>query len=145
MGTGFILRFSWEALKEPEAAHAQESRADQRERENCAQFASQQEAQAELNEDITDPLGLDPDVNNIACEDFFGVSDDPDATNQSGDQSSATAPATSSPTSSASASAQPEPTEMLESGGVSTGPLPLMPDGSCPTAFPVKRDGACYE
>jgi hypothetical protein len=150
MGTGVAFRLSWEALKAPEPAYAQESQADLTEQQNCAQFSSQQEAQAELDEDLTDPLGLDPDANSIACEDFFGTSDDPNATNLAGGQSSATA--TSSPTSSSSssattsatASAQPEATEMLDSGGPTTGPVPVMPDGRCPTEFPVERDGACY-
>ena len=54
-----------------------------------------------------------------------------------------------SPNSSASASAgsaldsQPG-TDLFDSGGPTTGPFPLMPDGTCPKEFPVKRDGACY-
>jgi hypothetical protein len=34
---------------------------------------------------------------------------------------------------------------LFDAGGPSTGPLPLMPDGTCPKEFPVKRGGACYE
>jgi hypothetical protein len=34
---------------------------------------------------------------------------------------------------------------LLDAGGPSHGPLPLMSDGSCPREFPVKRGGACYE
>lgn len=36
-------------------------------------------------------------------------------------------------------------TDLFESGGPQSGPLPLMPDGGCPKEFPVDRDGACYE
>jgi hypothetical protein len=34
---------------------------------------------------------------------------------------------------------------LFNAGGPKSGPLPLMPDGSCPKEFPVKRDGACFE
>jgi hypothetical protein len=34
---------------------------------------------------------------------------------------------------------------LLDAGGPSSGPLPLMPDGGCPKEFPTKRDGACYQ
>jgi hypothetical protein len=51
--------------------------------------------------------------------------------------------------SSASASAgstldSPPRTDLFDSGGPTTGPFPLMPDGTCPKEFPVKRGGACY-
>jgi hypothetical protein len=36
-------------------------------------------------------------------------------------------------------------TDLFESGGPRSGPLPLMPDGGCPKEFPVKTNGACYE
>ena len=36
-------------------------------------------------------------------------------------------------------------TDLFQSGGPQSGPLPLMPDGSCPKEFPAKRSGACYE
>ena len=70
---GFTLRLSWEALVDPKPVEAQESQADRTERQNCSQFASQQEAQNELDEDLNDPLGLDPDANAVACEDYFGT------------------------------------------------------------------------
>jgi hypothetical protein len=59
-----------------------------------------------------------------------------------------------SPTASASASASAPaggspidkgPNEnLMRAGGPSSGPLPLMPDGTCPEECPVKRGGACY-
>ena len=52
----------------------------------------------------------------------------------------ATPPKTSPPTS----KAQPERSTLLEAGGPVSGPVPLMPDGSCPSAHPVKQDTACY-
>ena len=36
-------------------------------------------------------------------------------------------------------------TDLFQSGGPQSGPLPLMPDGGCPREFPTKRNGACYE
>jgi hypothetical protein len=74
---GLVFFVSWDALSQPKVAEAQASRADQRELENCSRFSSQQEAQAELDEDPSDPLGLDPDANAVACEDYFGTPDDP--------------------------------------------------------------------
>ncbi len=34
--------------------------------------------------------------------------------------------------------------QLMNAGGPTDGPLPIMPDGSCPIEFPVQRDGACY-
>jgi hypothetical protein len=33
---------------------------------------------------------------------------------------------------------------LMEAGGPGDGPLPTMPDGSCPKEFPVKQGEACY-
>ena len=52
----------------------------------------------------------------------------------------ATPPKTPSPT----PPPQPERGKLLEAGGAVTGPVPLMPDGSCPVEYPVKQNGACY-
>jgi hypothetical protein len=38
---------------------------------------------------------------------------------------------------------KPDP-NLFNSGGPTTGPLPLMPDGGCPQEFPVQRGQACY-
>ncbi len=76
---------------------------------------------------------------------------------QSGDQSaaddasasaspngSASPTSSASPTGSASASAQAEgQDDLMDSGGPRAGPVPLMPDGSCPAEFPVERNGLC--
>lgn len=34
--------------------------------------------------------------------------------------------------------------QLMNAGGPADGPIPVMPGGSCPTEFPVERDGACY-
>jgi Excalibur calcium-binding domain len=39
---------------------------------DCANFATQQEAQAELERDLSDPNGLDADNDGIACEELAG-------------------------------------------------------------------------
>ncbi len=42
---------------------------------DCADFATQAAAQAELNENPGDPHGLDRDNDGIACETHFGMGD----------------------------------------------------------------------
>ncbi len=65
---------------------------------------------------------------------------------------SATAPASPSPTPeptrpepapSPSLTPQPNP-DLLDAGGPTIGPAPLMPDGSCPKEYPVRQVDACY-
>jgi hypothetical protein len=34
--------------------------------------------------------------------------------------------------------------QLMDAGGPANGPVPLMPDGSCPLGFPVKQNGLCY-
>jgi len=38
---------------------------------------------------------------------------------------------------------RPEP-PLMNAGGPSEGPVPVMPDGGCPKEFPVQRGGACF-
>jgi hypothetical protein len=38
----------------------------------------------------------------------------------------------------------PTPTPSLNAGGPETGPVPLMPNGSCPEEYPQARGNACY-
>ena len=49
----------------------------------------------------------------------------------------------STASSSASASARPRD-DLFKSGGPPEGPVPLMPDGKCPSEFPVQKHGACF-
>jgi len=39
---------------------------------------------------------------------------------------------------------QPPPAPPFKAGGSQTGPVPLLPSGSCPKEFPVKQGKACY-
>jgi hypothetical protein len=92
-----------------------------------------------LDEGVPGASRLDPDGNGIACDEL---------------QSAAGGQAASA----GRASPQPSPRpsvdggsqllnrygNLLEAGGPSSGPVPLMPEGGCPREFPIKRDGACY-
>jgi hypothetical protein len=61
------------------------------------------------------------------------------------ESSASAAPSTpSSPPRDSTLDAGPD-TDLFESGGPRSGPLPLMPDGGCPKEFPVRTNGACYE
>jgi hypothetical protein len=108
---------------------------------DCQSFGSQQSAQAELERNPTDPYNLDPDKDGQACEDY-----------DYGSGSTASPTVTSSPTttSSPTSTASPTPTsdqynrELFKAGGPTSGPVPLMPDGSCPAEYPVRQNGACY-
>ena len=53
---------------------------------------------------------------------------------------------TASPTATASPSPSPTPKDddLFKSGGPAEGPVPPMPDGGCPSEYPVLKDGACY-
>ena len=124
LASGFTLRVAWDELANPTTpAFAQTDQYD------CASFGSQESAQAELDRDQSDPSNLDPDGNGIACEDYdYGVTT---TTSAAGDQYG-------------NAAANQYQQDLFDSGGSSIGPVPLMPDGGCPSQFPAQRDGACY-
>ena len=56
----------------------------------------------------------------------------------------ATPPKTPSPAPKTPALAPKDSGTLMNAGGPTTGPMPLMPDGSCPGEFPTMEDGACY-
>ncbi len=117
----FAARAAWERTP---SALAQDDDLD------CASFSSQEEAQAELEEDLSDPNNLDADVDAEACEDFdYGTTAD-----------------TSDPGGGASDAFeyQYDDGALLEAGGPKTGPIPPMPGGGCPEEFPVERGGSCW-
>jgi hypothetical protein len=131
LASGFTLRVAWEELADPTTpAFAQTDQYD------CASFGSQESAQAELDRDPSDPSNLDPDDDGTACEDYdYGVG----TTSPAGDQYDGAAQDQYD-----SAAADQYRQDLFDSGGSSTGPVPLMPDGTCPSQFPALRDGACY-
>ena len=119
--SALAVRVGWvmsgPGFERPAEAQIPDSEADQRERDACSQFASQAEAQSELDEDVTDPLGLDPDADAIACEDFFGTSDDPTGTSTTGGGNGSTQYLDDD-------GGNPP---LMQSGGPEEGPAPVMP------------------
>jgi hypothetical protein len=132
LASRFILRVAWEQLTDPTTpAFAQEDQYD------CASFGSQESAQAEYDRDPSDPSNLDADGDGIACEDYDYGGGGGETTTQASDQdrSNATQDQYQQDTGKG---------QLMDAGGPSSGPVPLMPDGGCPAEFPVGRNGACY-
>jgi hypothetical protein len=67
----------------------------------------------------------------------------PGTPNPGSASASATKPAPTPPSGSPSPKSKPD-RNLFESGGPTSGPLPLMPNGGCPREFPVQRGHACY-
>jgi hypothetical protein len=139
--TGFTLRSSWEQLTDPDRpALAQEDLYD------CQSFGSQESAQAELQRNPTDPYSLDPDKDGQACEDYnYGNGSTASvAATSSASPSSTTTTTTTTSSASANATQDQYDRDLFNAGGPSSGPVPLMHDGSCPVEYPVKQNGACF-
>ena len=148
---GLVSRVTYEQL-----IHPRERAAAQSNQYNCASFGSQQSAQAELERDPSDPNDLDSDSNGRACDDYdYSASTTNNTINSTTTQSStspsSTSPSTTSPSttspSSPSPSSKPRPQgdrNLLNAGGPTNGPAPLMPDGTCPPEFPTKHKNLCY-
>jgi hypothetical protein len=138
---GLVSRVTYEQL-----IHPRERAAAQSNQYNCASFGSQQSAQAELERDPSDPNDLDSDGNGRACDDYdYSASTTNNTTNSTTTRSSPS-PSTTSP-SSPSPSSKPRPQgdlNLLNAGGPTNGPAPLMPDGTCPPEFPTKHKNLCY-
>jgi hypothetical protein len=133
----FALRMAWEEIA-TSPAQAQDLY-------DCADFATQAEAQAQLLPG--DPYGLDADSDSVACEALSeGDAPTTSPTATASPTVTATPTATASPpaTASPTASASPTPDTVLDSGGPERGPVPLMPGDRCPSEYPVERAGACY-
>jgi cell division protein FtsN len=148
---GLVSRVTYEQLIHPrEHAAAQSSQYD------CASFGSQQSAQAELERDPSDPNDLDSDGNGRACDDYDYSAGTTNATTTNTTTTNTTTPSSPSPSSpspsspspsSASPSSEPRPQgdqNLLDAGGPTNGPAPLMPDGTCPPEFPTKHQDLCY-
>jgi hypothetical protein len=143
---GLVSRVTYEQL-----IHPRERAAAQSNQYNCASFGSQQSAQAELERDPSDPNDLDSDGNGRACDDYdYSASTTNNTisstTTQRSPSPSTTSPSTTSP-SSPSPSSKPRPQgdrNLLNAGGPTNGPAPLMLDGTCPPEFPTKHNNLCY-
>ena len=137
---GAVGRITYEQMQAPSPAQAQ----DASDPFDCADFATQEEAQAEYDLDPSDPSGLDGDSDGIACEEL---------SSGTGTGSASPAPTTtSSPAPSDTGASQDQyddgsgdrPGDLMKSGGPRHGPILTMPDGSCLPEYPIKRNGYCY-
>jgi hypothetical protein len=145
---GLVSRVTYEQLVHPsQPAAAQSNQYD------CASFGSQQAAQAELERDPSDPNDLDSDGNGRACDDYdysagnSTLPSSPSPTTASPSTAPPSSPSSSPSPSSASPSPKPRPQgdrNLLDAGGPSSGPAPLMPGGGCPPEFPTKHNNLCY-
>ena len=105
---------------------------------DCADFATQEGAQAAYDQDTSDPSGLDGPIGTgftgtegIACEELPSSGDD-----------------------GASPSPDPDPeprrerrqkrNNLMNSGASGPGSVLTLPDGSCIPDYPIKRNGYCY-
>ena len=99
-----------------------------------------------LDEGVPGASRLDPDGNGIACDELVDAG---------GGQGASASPRPSID-GGQSASASPRPSvdgggrlldrygNLLEAGGPTSGPVPLMPGGGCPVEYPVQRGDVCY-
>src|SRR5215210_6018301 len=141
---GLVSRTTYEQLVHPsEPATAQVNQKD------CSSFDSQEAAQAALERDPSDPNGLDSDGNGRACDDYAYNTNTANNVPPSSASPSSASPSSTSPSSASPSSASPKPRpqktrDLLDAGGPTNGPVPLMPDGDCPVEFPAKHAGLCY-
>jgi hypothetical protein len=145
---------------------AQEQR-DARPGLQCSNFDSQAEAQQFLRENPDDSDVLDNDPgggDGIACEtfDYDDPARDETPVNVAGGGTTTPSPSppptpNPAPSPSPTPAPAPRPTPppqplpsdddrgtLMNAGGPTSGPVPMMPDDSCPREFPETRDGACY-
>ena len=88
-----------------------------------------------LDEGVPGASRLDPDGNGIACDELRSAG---------GGQSASAGRVSPRPSVDGGSQLLNRYGSLLEAGGPSSGPLPLMPNGGCPREFPTMRDGACY-
>ena len=75
---------------------------------------------------------------------FPNPSPAPKAPSPPAPKTSSPAPKTPSPASKTPMAAPEDSGTLMNAGGPKTGPVPMMPNGSCPREFPTVRDGACH-
>jgi hypothetical protein len=116
--SAFVSRMDWESWSAPEPAEAQSVAED--DLYDCSDFTTPAEAQAQLLPG--DPYGLDADNDGTACDELGGGGSAP-PTGSAIDDGGGT---------------------LLDAGGPTEGPLPPMPDGTCPKEYPTEQARACY-
>lgn len=87
-----------------------------------------------LDEGVPGASRLDPDGNGIACDELRGAGGQPASTGRASPQ----------PSVDGGSQLLDRYGSLLDAGGPTSGPVPLMPEGGCPREFPIERDGACY-
>jgi hypothetical protein len=159
---GLVSRVTYEQL-----VHPSEPAAAQSDQNACARFGSQEDAQAALERDPSDPNNLDSDNNGRACEDYVystnttesttAENTTPESTTINSTSPSSPSPSTASPSAASPSSPSPSSTSpspkprpqgdrnLLDAGGPTEGPVPLMPGGGCPPEFPTEHNNLCYE
>ncbi len=154
ISTAFVLRAAYEYMPVALAEHRSPPVGS-----DCADYDSQADAQAELRNAPSDPNVLDEDHDGIACEEFdypagsprdeepvpvtdTGNGDDQyDDTAQEDQQYDDTSSETQYEDN--ASDSQYEDGTLMDAGGSVTGPVPPMPDGSCPAEFPTEQEGVC--
>lgn len=139
---GVLGRVTFEQMRSPEPAQAQGSQ----DQFDCADFDTQEEAQAVYDQDTSDPNGLDGPIGTgftgtegVACEELPSSGD---AT--TGDQYDGDDGTTTTGPSEQYDGDDGRDRDLFESGASGPGPVLTLPDGSCIPEYPVKRDGYCY-
>jgi hypothetical protein len=110
-----------------------------------------------LDQGVPGASRLDPDGNGIACDELQSAGGGQSLSAGSASPQASPQPSVAGGGQSASfGRASPQPSvdrgsqllnrngSLLEAGGPTSGPLPLMPDGGCPREFPSKRGNLCY-
>ena len=87
-----------------------------------------------LDQGVPGASRLDPDGNGIACDELLSA----------GGGQPVSAGASTQPSVDGGSRLLNRYGNLLEAGGPTSGPLPLMPDGGCPREFPTMREGLCY-
>ena len=100
-----------------------------------------------LDQGAPEASRVDPDGNGVACDEFVsngaGQPQNIGGGQPQQPQNAISTQPQQPPTTSVS-QPQPQNDTLFEAGGSSSGPVPLMPNGSCPREFPTMRDGVCY-
>jgi len=106
-----------------------------------------------LEEGVPGASRLDPDGNGIACEELLSAgggqslnsgSASPQPSVAGGGQGASSSRASARPSVDRGSQLLNRYGSLLEAGGPTSGPVPLMPDGGCPREFPNMREGLCY-
>jgi len=115
-------------------SHPRTQQASPEERQFVLAFL-QAYVQGLLDEGVPGASRLDPDGNGIACDELRS---------DGGGQSPSAGRASPQPSVDGGSQLLNRYGNLLEAGGPSSGPVPLMPNGGCPREFPMMRDEGCY-